>query len=102
MRGTAVLGTEPVPLGGLHRGIGSVPDVIGAVRHRVTLARELRRPERVNHVYRRELEVHCSSSRKINLVRRDDAVLRIPEFPPPLVTDDFDLQCACCYTCLRL
>ena len=78
------------------------PDVVRVVRDQVALAVELRHPEGVEHVLGREREIGRAAHRQIELVRRDHAVLRIPELPPPLVADDLNLQRARDRLCLRL
>ena len=58
-------------------------------RNDVRLRAELRHPEVVDHIGRREVELDRNARREVELVRRHRAV-RVAELEPPLVPDDGD------------
>ena len=73
------------------------PDAIRLVRDRVHLSRQLWNPEAVGHVDRpyrdeRQRRARLVTHRDVDLVRGDDPELRIANLPPPLVTDNGDLE----------
>jgi hypothetical protein len=62
------------------------------VRNRLNLATKLRHPERVDDIGGFDFQADLLANRDVQLIRRDDAEVRVLELPPPLMTDDFDFD----------
>ena len=76
------------------RTIGLHPDRRGVAGNQIALAVEVRHPEAVDHVARRDLQHDRAVDRNVEFVRGDHAPARdgvvVPNLPPPLVADDLD------------
>jgi hypothetical protein len=68
------------------------PEVGRQVRKHVHLAVQLRDPEAVNHVPRRQLEPHRLAHRNVNLVGVHNAVLGVLHLPPKTMPYNADRQ----------
>src|SRR5690625_7465108 len=82
--------------------ISDQPQLVVLVRDQVTLPAQARRPERVQNVSRVEVEDETAANRNVQLVRSNDAVVRVLEVPPPLVAGDVDHNVALCLLHVRL
>src|SRR5437867_8476472 len=72
--------------------VGAEGDAVGASLDEIAFAAQPRDPEAVDHVRRRHPQLNRRRHGKVQLVVRADVQGRVAVLPPPLVTDDLDVQ----------
>ena len=64
--------------------------MIDTIRNQVGLARKLRDPEAVNHILGLEVQEGGLTDRQMEFVGRDEVIVLVLQFPPPLMSHHAD------------